>query len=313
MGAILTVVGCGGGSTTISEEEVTVITAPVAIPTADPMSVNISTDPNATITLDGSTSTDADSDPITAYTWSLTPPAGSSAALSSPTGVSPTFDVDIIGSYVASLVVSDGSDNSFATIVTITVTDSEVPLSILSQDLKEAIAHMYNEEGLAYDIYMNIYKIQAVQQLQNIAENSEIKHIGWVNELAIKYDLNITDYPDLPAPYSVEGIGDGNYSVEALNILYDTLYAKGIQSRQDALEVGCMVEVVDIDDLDGYIKLAEDSNASDVLSVFLDLRNGSYNHYWTFYDALVGMGITDGCCQMAEDLGHDTCPTYPRN
>ena len=313
VGAILTVVGCGGGST-ISGEEVTENTAPVAIPTADPVSVSISTDPNATVTLDGSTSTDADSDPITAYTWSLTPPVGSSAVLSSTTGVSPTFDVDIIGSYAASLIVSDGSDNSVATTVTITVTDSEEPLSTLSQDLKESIAHMYNEEGLAYDVYLNVYnELNArdgikVSQLYNIATNSEIKHIEEVNTLAIKYDLNITDYPDLPAPYSVEGIGDGNYSVEAINVLYDILYTKGIQSKQDALEMGCMVEVVDIDDLDKYIALAEESNASDILDAFNILINGSYKHYWTFNDALA-----DGCCQMAKDLGHETCPTYPRN
>ena len=190
---------------------------------------------------------------------------------------------------------------------------SEEPLSILSQDLKESIAHMYNEEGLAYDVYMNIYKIQAVQQLQSIAMNSEIKHIDAVNDLAIKYDLNITDYPELPAPYSVEDIGDGNYSVEAINVLYDTLYTKGIQSKQDALEVGCMVEVVDIDDLEAYISLAEESNASDVLDVFNILISGSYKHYWTFHNALIGMGVADGCCQMAKDLGHDTCPDYPRN
>ncbi len=189
----------------------------------------------------------------------------------------------------------------------------EEPLSTLSQDLKESIAHMYNEEGLAYDVYMNIYKIQAVKQLQNIAMNSELKHIEEVNTLAIKYDLNITDYPELPAPYSVEGIGDGNYSVEAINVLYDTLYTKGIQSKQDALEVGCMVEVVDIDDLDKYIVLAEESNASDVLAVFNILISGSYKHYWTFHDALIGMGVTDGCCKMAKYLGHETCPTYPRN
>jgi len=190
---------------------------------------------------------------------------------------------------------------------------AEEPLSILSQDLKESIAHMYNEEGLAYDVYMNIYKIQAVNQLQSIATNSELKHIEEVNKLAIKYDLNITDYPDLPAPYSVDGIGDGNYSVEAINVLYDTLYTKGIQSKQDALEVGCMVEVVDIDDLDKYIALAEESNASDILDVFNILISGSYKHYWTFHDALIGMEVADGCCEMAKDLGHETCPTYPRN
>lgn len=190
---------------------------------------------------------------------------------------------------------------------------SELPSSTLSQDLKDAITYMYNEEGLAYDVYMHIYKIQTVNQLQKIAVNSETKHIEAVDELAVKYDLNMTQYPDTDVPYSIEGLGDGNYSVEHIQDLYNLLYDKGIQSKQDALEVGCMVEVVDIDDLDEYLALAEESNALDVLEVFNFLISGSYNHYWTFNDALVEMGITDGCCQMAKDLGHDTCPAYPRN
>jgi len=209
-------------------------------------------------------------------------------------------------------VIGCGGGASVSNVAEEVITPEE-PLSTLSQDLKESIAHMYNEEGLAYDVYMNIYKIQPINTLQQIATNSELKHIEEVNTLAIKYDLNITDYPDLPAPYSVEGIGDGNYSVEAINVLYNILYTKGIQSTQDALEVGCMVEVVDIDDLDKYIALAEESNASDVLAVFNILISGSYKHYCAFNDALVGMNIADGCCQMAKDLGHDTCPAYPRN
>ena len=195
----------------------------------------------------------------------------------------------------------------------------EEQLSTLSQDLKDSITYMYNEEGLAYDVYTHIYKFQVdnnletVIQLQNIATKSETQHIAAVNDLAVKYDLNMTQYPDTDVPYSINGIGNGSYSVEDIQELYNMLYVKGIQSKQDALEVGCMVEVVDIDDLDQYIAQAQASNALDVLDVFNFLINGSYKHYWTFNDTLVGMGIADGCCQMAKDLGHDTCPNYPRN
>lgn len=193
------------------------------------------------------------------------------------------------------------------------------PLSVLSQDLKDAITYMYNEEGLAYDVYMNIYnelntsQSIKVPQLYNIAMNSETKHIEEVNNLAVRYDLNMTQYPDTDETYSIEGIGDGNYSVGTIQDLYNLLYDKGITSKQDALEVGCMVEVVDIDDLDEYIRLAEESSASDVLTAFNILISGSYKHYWTFHDALIDMGITNGCCDMAQNLGHTECPAYPRN
>ena len=187
------------------------------------------------------------------------------------------------------------------------------PMSTLTQDLKDSITYMYSEEGLAYDVYMNIYKIQAVRQLQNIAQNAEIKHIDAVNGLAIKYDLNMTQYPDTDVPYSIKNVGNGNYPVDTVQYLYNLLYSKGIQSEKDALEVGCMVEVVDIDDLDKFIGFAQTSNAADVLTVFNYLREGSYSHYWAFDEGLKNMGISDGCCSLEPALGHNFChPEYPQ-
>jgi len=189
----------------------------------------------------------------------------------------------------------------------------------LSQDLKDAITYMYNEESLAYDVYMAIYKKQTVEQLKNIAENSETKHIEAVNQLAIKYDLNMTTYDPTLEPYSIDGISNGVYpGVDHIQFLYDTLYAKGIQSKKDALEVGCMVEVVDVIDLQEYIKLAEESNALDVLDEFNVLLAGSYNHYWAFDSALMNLkGSTDpfdGCCSVVDALGYSFCHSeYPKN
>lgn len=77
---------------------------------------------NNTITLDGSTSTDANSDALT-YSWSLTSkPAGSSATLSSATSARPTFTADVAGTYVASLTVNDGQNNSNTATVSVTAT-----------------------------------------------------------------------------------------------------------------------------------------------------------------------------------------------
>jgi len=76
--------------------------------------------------------------------------------------------------------------------------------------------------------------------------------------------------------------------------------------------VGCLVEVVDIDDLDAYIAQAIDANASDVLTVFNFLREGSYSHYGTFDEGLKNMGITDGCCSLSDFEEHHLChPEYP--
>ncbi len=188
------------------------------------------------------------------------------------------------------------------------------PLSGLTQNVRDTLTYMYSEEGLAHDIYLNIYSLQPVKQLENIAKKSEVKHIDAVNQLARKYDLNMTQYPDTDIPYSIEGIGNGTYPVAQVQYLYNILYDKGIQSQKDALGVGCMVEVVDITDLDDYIKTAQASNASDVLTVFEFLRDGSYNHYWAFDKGLKNMGITEGCCSVPDALGYHFChPEYPQN
>ncbi|MEI6735296.1 MAG: TIGR03790 family protein, partial [Comamonadaceae bacterium] len=74
------------------------------------------------VTLDGSASSDANNDALT-YSWSLTSkPAGSGAALLSPTSVRPTFTADVAGTYVASLTVNDGKVSSSAATVSVTAT-----------------------------------------------------------------------------------------------------------------------------------------------------------------------------------------------
>ncbi len=73
----------------------------------------------ATVTLDGSGSSDVDGDELT-YLWSFQSfPEGSTAALSDPTAVNPTFDVDLAGTYVVQLIVNDGLVDSDPVTVTI--------------------------------------------------------------------------------------------------------------------------------------------------------------------------------------------------
>lgn len=74
-----------------------------------------------TVVLDGSRSSDVDSDPLT-YDWTLRSiPDGSTAVLSDPTLVAPQFVADLEGVYVAELVVNDGELSSPPDTVTIPV------------------------------------------------------------------------------------------------------------------------------------------------------------------------------------------------
>ena len=116
----------------------TSITATVgnAAPVADPGENKIVAK-GALVTLDGSGSSDANHDVLT-YRWTLlAKPTNSTAVLSSTSAAKPTFTADLPGTYVASLVVNDGKDNSAA--VSVAVTSNAAPVAVpgLDQTVKK--------------------------------------------------------------------------------------------------------------------------------------------------------------------------------
>jgi len=196
--------------------------------------------------------------------------------------------------------------------------DTEEPETAeLSQELINTLAYMGNEERLAYDVYNTLYAQWGTKQFTNIANNSEIKHIQAVQNLVKTYKVNdnvsFTNV-DLPAlgymDTAVEDMEAGTYDVSKIQRLYDDLTAAGAASEEEALKVGCIVEVVDVDDLNEYIEMAEaeEANVQDIIDTFTSLRAGSYNHYWAFDNALKSKGVNAGCCTW-DELCH---PEYPQ-
>jgi len=197
---------------------------------------------------------------------------------------------------------------------------SDYQKSELTQELKNSLAYMGNEERLAYDVYMNLYNYHKqngieIKQLYNIATRSETRHIQTVQDLVKRYNISLNDLTIVDANVvnsnnmSANNMPSGVYDVPKIQELYDYLYDKGINSQKDALKVGCMVEVTDINDLNEYIKEAEESNAKDVKAAFEFLRKGSYNHYWAFDNGLKNIGVSDGCCSLGDKYCH---PEYPK-
>ncbi|GJL53572.1 MAG: hypothetical protein NPIRA02_07040 [Nitrospirales bacterium] len=85
------------------------------------------------IKLDGSGSSDPDSDPLT-FLWRITSePSGSAAVLDDPTAVMPTFLANVPGTYIVKLVVNDGKENSAPDTVIIS-TDNLPPVADAGPD-----------------------------------------------------------------------------------------------------------------------------------------------------------------------------------
>jgi len=95
------------------------------------------------VTLNGSSSTDANGDALT-YTWSfLVRPSGSTATLTNVSSASPSFTADVVGTYVIGLIVNDGTIASLQSSVNVTVTaPSPTSFSISSSLIG------YNTSGL---------------------------------------------------------------------------------------------------------------------------------------------------------------------
>lgn len=131
--------GDGGSAAPVSTPTPVPVPAPAPAPTPAPVAPVTPTEPvksntspvanaglaqslfvGALATLDGSKSTDADSDTLT-YKWELSSkPAGSNAVLISATALKPTFTPDLAGEYIASLVVNDGKADSAASTTKVT-------------------------------------------------------------------------------------------------------------------------------------------------------------------------------------------------
>jgi len=188
-------------------------------------------------------------------------------------------------------------------------TNTISPQGTLTEEQKYSLAYMWHEEKLAKEIYLELNKIYPTQQLENIATRSEVQHIQLVQDLVQSYDINITNIANYEINYSAEELNNmpvGKFAIPEIESLYNTLYDYGRVSQRASLEVGCMVEVVDIVDLDKYIVIAGTNQA--LVDTFTILKNGSYQHYWAFDKGLKNMGVSNGCCSLDAEYCH---PEYP--
>jgi|GEM_PF-976452 len=185
-------------------------------------------------------------------------------------------------------------------------------------EFNDLIAFSWNEEKMAKDLYLNLYSDLILQgseikSLTNVANNSETKHQESMRALLEKYDLEISSGEVLSGydNEALNAIASGQFSLTEVQDLYDGLWNHAIlhaNFAQGALEAACMVEVVDVNDLNASIEQAQALGALELVVAFENLRSGSYNHYWAFDNALIKQGVAQGCGVLGSDYVQD----YPQ-
>jgi hypothetical protein len=103
---------------------------------------------NSIVSLNGSASSDADNDGLS-YQWAIqTKPQGSAAQLDDATAGTPSFTADVDGTYVISLTVNDGTENSAPNDVTVVATTANsVPVANAGADQRVPIGAQVTLDG----------------------------------------------------------------------------------------------------------------------------------------------------------------------
>jgi hypothetical protein len=149
----------------------------------------------------------------------------------------------------------------------------------LSVEETEGILLMREEEKLARDVYLTLYEKWNIPVFLNVAQSEET-HMDAMELLIERYGL--TD------PVADESASKrGTYAREEFNKLYTELTEQGLASYQAALEVGALIEDLDIADLQ---KLLSESGSDDVKVVYQNLLKGSRNHLRSFVRQLERQG-----------------------
>lgn len=157
----------------------------------------------------------------------------------------------------------------------------------LTAEEQDTLLWMREEEKVARDAYLTLYKVWKQRIFKNIAA-SEQNHMDAILKKLDEYGL---EDPVLP--------GVGQFSDPELQSLYDNLVAQGKQSYVDALLVGATIEDRDISDLMAAI---EETNNLGLQNTYQNLLEASKNHMRAFVGRLRNLGLNYTPQYITQDL-----------
>jgi hypothetical protein len=155
---------------------------------------------------------------------------------------------------------------------------SSLPVESISEVEKSGLLIMREEEKLARDVYVTLYKKWNLNVFNNIS-SSEETHTSAVLSLLQKYNI----------PDPVRNNAVGVFENVTLQKLYIDLVAQGSVSLLEGVKVGATIEDLDIKDLQDFLIGV---NNQDITYVYQNLTKGSRNHLRSFYSQILAQNGT---------------------
>lgn len=161
---------------------------------------------------------------------------------------------------------------------TVSCSDDEINTNniALTQEEKDGLLFMLEEEKLARDTYVYMYNLWGITQFNNI-KNSEQSHMDAIVTILEQNDIEYTILPQ------------GQFLNENLQNFYDQFVINGQISSSNALQIGATIEDLDIVDLEDYIS---NTTNSVVIAAYESLQCGSRNHLRSFVSSIENNGNT---------------------
>jgi hypothetical protein len=151
--------------------------------------------------------------------------------------------------------------------------ETDDTIVVLTEEQKDMLFFIYQEEKVARDVYITLGNIYTNENTFASIQLSEQRHMDSAQELCEKYgvDTSVVDEDQV-----------GNFVLPVLQELYDTCVSEGEKSLLDALKIGELIEITDIDDLEH----ASVGMPEDVVKVYDSLLEGSLSHLDAFTTAI---------------------------
>ncbi len=163
-------------------------------------------------------------------------------------------------------ITSSCDDNTAESIIEYNITQAD----------KDGLLFMLEEEKLARDTYQYLNNLWNITVFANI-KNSEQSHMNAVSNLLIQYNIAYNVLPE------------GEFLNQDLQNMYNQFVIDGELSAANALQIGALIEDLDIVDLVNFINA---TSSTDIVEVYETLQCGSRNHLRSFVTTIITNGDT---------------------